>query len=51
VEYYDDLSYHHETGEVKFYSAIIDEVRKLPLKYIGCEELADINGSDTKIHY
>ena len=43
VMYYDDLSYNHEKGEVKFYTDVIEEVEKLPLKYIGYKEINDIN--------
>jgi hypothetical protein len=46
VEYYDDLSYHQETGSVKFYGDLIGRVRKLPLKYVGYWELRGINGEN-----
>jgi hypothetical protein len=37
IEYIDDLSYNHENGDVRFYEAVIEEVRKLPLTYRGVE--------------
>ena len=44
VEYYDDLSSRQETGKVEFYSDLIERARGLPLKYVGYEEIAAING-------
>ncbi len=46
VEYYDDLSYHHETGRTEFYENIINAVKALPLKYVGYAELSSINGKN-----
>lgn len=43
VTFYDDLSYNHENGEILLYSEIITEVRKLPIHYIGIDEMKDIN--------
>ena len=43
VTYIDDLAYGHETGEVKKYASIIEAVKKLPLTYIGSEEINIIN--------
>jgi hypothetical protein len=33
VEYYDDLSYNHENGEVLFYSSVIEKVKKMNIHY------------------
>jgi hypothetical protein len=33
VEYYDDLSYNHENGEVLFYSSVIEKVKKMKIHY------------------
>lgn len=43
VTLYDDLSYNHENGEVKFYHDIINEVKKLPISYFGYWEILKIN--------
>lgn len=43
VTLYDDLSYNHENGEVKFYQEIINEVKKLSISYFGYEEILKIN--------
>lgn len=43
ITYYDDLSYNHENGEVKFYSLVITELKKLPINYIGYNEINLIN--------
>ncbi len=43
VTLYDDLSYNHENGEVKFYHEIIDELKKLPISYFGYWEILKIN--------
>jgi FMN phosphatase YigB (HAD superfamily) len=45
VTLYDDLSYNHENGEVKFYHEIINEVKKLSISYFGYEEILKINNS------
>jgi hypothetical protein len=39
ITFFDDLSYNHEKGEVLFYNDVIDTVQKMPIKYIGYEEL------------
>lgn len=46
VEYYDDLSYGHEKGEMKLYSGLIGRAKALPMKYFGYEELAGINAGN-----
>jgi len=43
VTYYDDLSFNHENGEVKFYQDIINEIHKLPVSYFGYKEIIAIN--------
>ncbi len=43
VTYYDDLSYNHEYGEIKFYSDIIEELNHLPINYHGYHEILKIN--------
>lgn len=43
ITYYDDLSYHHELGSIKFYEKVIRKVKKLPITYIGYEEINLIN--------
>jgi hypothetical protein len=39
ITFFDDLSYNHEKGEVLFYKEVIEAVQKMPIKYIGYEEL------------
>ncbi len=41
--YIDDLSFNHENGEVKFYSSVIDEVKKMNVSYMGYSEINKIN--------
>jgi len=43
VTLYDDLSYNHENGEVKFYHEIISELKDLPITYFGYSEILKIN--------
>jgi hypothetical protein len=43
VTLYDDLSYNHENGEVKFYHEIINEVNKLSISYFGFNDILKIN--------
>jgi hypothetical protein len=43
VIYFDDLSYNHENGEVKFYENIIEEVRKLDLVYFDFDFIKKTN--------
>ncbi len=33
VEYYDDLSYNHEKGEILFYTSVIEKVKKMKINY------------------
>lgn len=46
ITYYDDLSYNHENGEVKFYRDVIEKVRQMSIKYIGYEEIISINSKE-----
>jgi hypothetical protein len=39
IVYFDDLSYNHENGEVLFYDDVINAVQKMPMQYVGYEEL------------
>jgi hypothetical protein len=39
ITFFDDLSYNHEKGEVLFYKEVLEAVQKMPIKYIGYEEL------------
>ena len=43
ITYYDDLSYNHENGKVKFYESLITQVKQLPINYIGYNEINYIN--------
>lgn len=47
VELYDDISYNHEKGEVKFYDDCIQELQKIPnLAYHGYSELLQLQGKE-----
>ncbi len=39
IVYFDDLSYNHENGQVIYYEEVIEAVRKMPIRYIGYDEL------------
>lgn len=43
VKYYDDLSYHHETGLTKFHSELIHRVKSLDLEYTGYYKIQEIS--------
>lgn len=43
ITFFDDLSYNHENGEVKFYNTVIEKVHQLPVTYIGYNDLLKIN--------
>ena len=43
VVYYDDLSYNHENGEIKFYDETIQKVRELSLEYQDVKAINKIN--------
>lgn len=38
VEYYDDLCYNHEYGEIKKYDQVINEVKSLKIRYKGIDD-------------
>jgi len=45
VEVYDDFSYNHEQGEVKFYHDCIDQIQQLPnVTYLGYSDLLYLQG-------
>lgn len=46
IEYYDDLSYNHEHGEVKFYDSVIEKVAKMKLQYFGFDFLKKMQNVD-----
>jgi hypothetical protein len=46
VFYYDDLSYNHENGNVKFYSDVIIKVKKLDITYFDYEYINKLNSND-----
>ena len=41
--YYDDLSYNHENGEVKFYHKVIETLKNTSIHYYGYDEINIIN--------
>lgn len=43
VTFIDDLSYNHENGNVLFYDKLLEEVKLLPISYIGCLEIGLIH--------
>jgi hypothetical protein len=45
VTYYDDLSYNHENGKVKFYTDVIFEVEQLPITYIDYNGIITANST------
>ncbi len=38
IEYYDDLSYNHEKGEVKYFDEVIKVISSLPISYKGIND-------------
>jgi hypothetical protein len=46
IFYYDDLSYNHENGDVKFYHHIIEEIKKINLKYFDYTHIINLNLND-----
>lgn len=47
IIYFDDLSYNHERGEIKFYQELIDKVRSLQnVQYFDYSEIKKINSED-----
>jgi hypothetical protein len=43
ITFFDDLSYNKERGELKFFDEAIAATQKLPIQYIGYDELLKIN--------
>jgi hypothetical protein len=43
ISFFDDLSYNHENGDIRFYEPEIADIRQLPIHYVGYEELLQIN--------
>jgi hypothetical protein len=41
VEYWDDLSFGHEHGEVQFYQELIDQVRAMPIAFHDFQAISD----------
>jgi hypothetical protein len=46
ITFFDDLSYNHEKGTVLFYDDVIEAVKKMPITYIGYEELRKIQSGE-----
>jgi FMN phosphatase YigB (HAD superfamily) len=42
IDFYDDLSYNHEHGEVKYYQEVIDKIQSLNVAYYGVDFLNKI---------
>ena len=42
ILYYDDLSYNHEHGQIKFYSDVIEQIKKLDIVYFDAAYLNQI---------
>ncbi len=42
VIYFDDLSYNHEHGEVKYYQIVIDALAEMELEYWGLDQIQRI---------
>jgi FMN phosphatase YigB (HAD superfamily) len=49
VRYIDDLSYNHEIGEIKYYSTIIDQVKKMPIRYYSKAVIDRFNSSKKNV--
>jgi hypothetical protein len=50
IVFIDDLSFHHETGNVKFYQKEIDQLQQIRLTYIGYHELIKIQQNKMSLH-
>lgn len=49
VHYFDDLSYAHESGQVKFYNEEIDALSKMPcVTYVGYDDLLKLQESSNE---
>jgi hypothetical protein len=46
VFYYDDLSFNHENGEVKFYEKVIEQVKKMTIIYFDYNHILKLNSND-----
>lgn len=46
IYYYDDLSYNHENGNVKFYSNLIKEIENMDINYFDYHHIKKINCDD-----
>ena len=46
ITYFDDLSFNHQNGDIKFYDDVINGLQKLPIRYVGYDELLKINELD-----
>ena len=47
IIYFDDLSYNHENGEVLYYEEVIKAVQKMPIRYIGYDELLKMQSDNS----
>lgn len=47
VTYWDDLSYGHESGEVRFHADVIAEVERLDLRYHGYGDIIALSAAGT----
>ena len=47
IVYLDDLSYNHENDDVLFYDEVITAVKKMPIRYIGYDELLKIQADNS----
>ena len=50
IVFIDDLSFHHETGVVKFYEKEINQLQNLHLQYIGYNELIKIQQNKMSLY-
>lgn len=46
IYYYDDLSYNHENGRVKFYNNIISEIKNMKIVYFDYYHINKLNTND-----
>ncbi len=46
IIYFDDLSYNHENCEVLYYADVITAVQKIPIRYIGYDELLEMQSAE-----
>tara|TARA_A100001015_G_C14906907_1_gene678737 strand:- start:830 stop:1189 length:360 start_codon:yes stop_codon:yes gene_type:complete len=42
IYYYDDMSYNHEYGEVKFYNKVIKQIQEMNINYFNYEKIIKI---------